>query len=49
MQHGPKHKPEIVKDVGKETGYEVVGQFCLVQGRDQWHACVNVVMNLCNP
>jgi hypothetical protein len=35
IQQRPKHKPEIVKDVIKETGFEVVDQFCLVQDRDQ--------------
>jgi hypothetical protein len=42
-------KAEIIKENLKEMGLEVVDQICVLQDRDQWHACVNVVMNLCNP
>jgi hypothetical protein len=49
IRHRPKHKAEIIKENITEMGLEVVDQICLLQGKDQWHACVNVVMNLCTP
>jgi len=42
-------KTETIKDDITKMGLKVVEQICLLQGRDQWHACVNVVMNLHNP
>lgn len=42
-------KAEIIKENIKEMGLEVLDQICLLQGRDQWHAFVNVVMNLGKP
>lgn len=42
-------KAEIIKENLKEMGLEVVDQICVLQDREQWLACVNVVMNLCNP
>lgn len=47
--HRPKHKAEIIKENITEMGLEVVDQICRLQGKDQWHACVNVVMSLCKP